>query len=128
MTQQEFESRTGISVSAEEFTRIHDIYMAAGDNVSKDTFCSQWKKHHDCTLIAEMAARIIDLESLLEQADNTIKSLGEFLAEVAYETGRDDARKKSIHTLGEKRYLRLVIDEGYDLTHADRILLKSYLQ
>lgn len=43
MTQKEFEDRTGMKVNANEFGRVHDIYMACGDDVDKDEFCTLWK-------------------------------------------------------------------------------------
>lgn len=44
MTQKEFEERTKISTTAGEFEQVHDIYMACGDNMDKDEFCSLWKE------------------------------------------------------------------------------------
>lgn len=40
MTRKEFEDRTGLEVTALEFSKVHDIYMAAGE-MDKDTFCSE---------------------------------------------------------------------------------------
>lgn len=43
MTQKEFEDRTGMKVNANEFDRVHDIYMACGDDVDKDEFCKLYR-------------------------------------------------------------------------------------
>ena len=40
MTQQEFEDRTGKTVTSEEYARIEAMYMAAG-NMDKDQFCTE---------------------------------------------------------------------------------------
>lgn len=53
MTRKEFEDRTGLEVTALEFSKVHDIYMAAGE-MDKDTFCSEWKQHGESELIAEL--------------------------------------------------------------------------
>ena len=43
MNQQEFESRTGLTPTSEEYAYIERIYMAAG-NMDKDAFCNDIKK------------------------------------------------------------------------------------
>lgn len=51
MLQKEFFERTGINLTEQEFNQVHAIYMQAGDNVDKDQFCADWKKHHDSNLL-----------------------------------------------------------------------------
>ena len=58
MTQQEFEERTGLKVTGDEFEKVNAIYMAAGD-MDKDRFCADYRKHKDCEII----------EVLFEKAD-----------------------------------------------------------
>lgn len=43
MTQQEFESRTDLTVTADQFDIINRIYMAAGE-LDKDTFCEDFQQ------------------------------------------------------------------------------------
>ena len=43
MTQQEFESRTGLTVTSDQFDIINRIYMAAGE-LDKDTFCEEFQQ------------------------------------------------------------------------------------
>lgn len=43
MTKKEFEDRTGVQISDELFESINIIYMNAGDNIDKDTFCKDYK-------------------------------------------------------------------------------------
>ena len=50
MLQKEFEERTGISVSAEEFETIHNLYMNCGD-MDKDEFCKIYKSKTSRVLI-----------------------------------------------------------------------------
>lgn len=52
MTQQEFEDRTGKTVTSEEYARIEAMYMAAG-NMDKDQFCTEYKKHGSSAIVAE---------------------------------------------------------------------------
>ena len=53
MKRKEFEDRTGLEVTALEFSKVHDIYMAAGE-MDKDTFCKEWKQHGESKLLAEL--------------------------------------------------------------------------
>ena len=52
MTQQEFEDRTGKTVSSGKYALIEAMYMAAG-NMDKDQFCAEYKKHGASVLVAE---------------------------------------------------------------------------
>lgn len=42
MTQQEFEARATVKVSATEFEAINTVYMAS--DIDKDEFCTMWRK------------------------------------------------------------------------------------
>ena len=55
MLQKEFEERTGLRVTAEEYNQIDAMYMAAGD-INKDDFCQEWKAMHlsDSRVLAEV--------------------------------------------------------------------------
>jgi len=39
MLQKEFEERTKLSMTQEEFNRVNALYMACGDDIDKDVFC-----------------------------------------------------------------------------------------
>ncbi len=66
MTQKEFEERTDITLDAEEFDRVHDIYMACGNNVDKDEFCKRYKSS---------LGRLELLHMVTEEKKNTERSL-----------------------------------------------------
>lgn len=64
MIQKEFEERTGISMTADDFTTVHDIYMACGDRMDKDEFCALWKGKK----FWELLSRVTDEKKITEQA------------------------------------------------------------
>lgn len=64
MIQKEFEERTGISMTADDFTTVHDIYMACGDRMDKDEFCTLWKGKK----FWELLSRVTDEKKITEQA------------------------------------------------------------
>lgn len=51
MTKQEFTERTGINPTEEEFDKIHDLYMATGAEMDKNSFCTAYKNCKDMTLV-----------------------------------------------------------------------------
>lgn len=51
MLQKEFEERIGRSVSEQEFIEINAMYMMAGDDIDKDTFCREWLKIGNTALV-----------------------------------------------------------------------------
>lgn len=60
MEQREFESMTGASVTAQRYSEIERIYMAA-PSVDKEIFCKEWKKH-----------RLDELETVVDAANNAL--------------------------------------------------------
>lgn len=70
MTQKEFEERTGISMTPDDFNTVHDIYMACGDEMYKDEFCALWKNKK----FWELLNRVTDEKNITEQAYNMATS------------------------------------------------------
>ncbi|MEQ3135471.1 hypothetical protein AAA075_04315, partial [Bacteroides intestinalis] len=52
MTLKEFEDRTDLKPTSEEFDYIHDVYMHTSMN--KDEFCKDFKKHGDSKIIRDV--------------------------------------------------------------------------
>lgn len=51
MTKQEFTELTGINPTEEEFDKIHELYMATGAEMDKNSFCTAYKNCKDMTLV-----------------------------------------------------------------------------
>ena len=51
MTKQEFTELTGINPTEDEFDKIHELYMATGAEMDKQSFCAAYKSCKDMTLI-----------------------------------------------------------------------------
>ena len=64
MTQFEFETRTKVNVTADEFETIHNFYMSCEAN--KDEFCKMWVKMNPGRVTA---ARIAAKEAARREAD-----------------------------------------------------------
>lgn len=81
MTIQEFEKLTGIRPNAIYFENvIHPEYMAAGDDVDKETFCKRWKRNGGLyrMFLAMEDTRVKVVEELgkrIESQDKQIQAL-----------------------------------------------------
>ena len=65
MTQKEFEERTGITPTAEEFDYIHAVYM--NTSMDKDAFCKEYKKHGESRITREVHVRVLNYEMKCER-------------------------------------------------------------
>lgn len=144
MTQQEFKTRTNIDVDVKDFAQIHDIYMAT--NLDKDEFCREFKDYGKSQIICHLYNTIIgqresikDLEKQIykekemrDMAEETTRmnaiATGEFLTCKAYENNDEDLRARSIELMGEKEYIRYLIEEDFNLTREDRQLASKLLK
>ena len=125
MTQQEFETRTGIAYSQGEFDDVvNPLYMAAGQ-LDKDKFCIEFKHHQTylmnsrivTALVSEVEMTRASEQNLKNQLKKTedgyrkeIDNLAYDLVAIAAESGSKIAREKAIKLVGMKEYLRRKIE------------------
>lgn len=86
MTQQEFETRTGLSYNTEDFELINRIYLAAGE-INKDLFCDEFKKDPKILDNSIAIGMLLRVEALEEAYDKLMKEYSDL------ETQLDAARK-----------------------------------
>ena len=139
MTQQEFETRTGLTVTTNEYTYIERVYMAS--NLQKDEFCKEWKKNRSlagsnlvCDLVMEIEALRGSYESLLKEYTRACdgftqenSNMADFLILQAENCSASDLREKAIKMVGIKEYLRRRIDFGFILWEEDKKALNEIL-
>ena len=139
MTQQEFETRTGLTVTAHQFDYIHRVYMAS--NFQKDEFCKEWKKNHSlatsnlvCDLVMEIETLRGSYETLQKEytracdgAKAEVSSMADFLILQAEKWSATDLREKAIKMVGVKEYLRRRIGFGFGLWEEDKKALTEIL-
>lgn len=125
MTKQEFEERTGASVTAEEYAEIEQIYLNARF-MEKDEFCSNWNTKTGRRAI--MDALIKQIYILDENNHNTElinTELTDFLV------GNPDAaamRQKAIELLGDEReYIRRKCERSLPLDDEDKAAILRLL-
>lgn len=133
MTQNEFEQRTNMTVTAEEYQKIEKLYMSAG-NIDKDTFCKEYKKVASSRIVTELYLQVRMLENQVESLKSDKKQMAsdkdeliDFMIEQSEKYSSSELRQRAIELLGAKEYLRRKLERGYNLWELDRKLLVELL-
>ena len=77
MTQKEFEERTGIVSTLEDFEYIHEVYM--NTSMDKDAFCKEFKKHGESQIIRDIYIRVVNCNVKLNRQKEVTNDLADFL-------------------------------------------------
>lgn len=136
MTQKEFEERTHISLTADDFATVHDIYMACGDGMDKDEFCALWKGKK----FGELLNRVTDEKKITEQAYDMAMTkikqmqdqqmtrnmeLAEFLLGKACAYEDTDFYREAVKLIGQREVTRMKLQMGLPLWDDDRACIIS---
>lgn len=89
MLQKEFEDRIGRKVSESEFVEVNAMYMLAGDDMDKDTFCREWKKISNSPLVRglyetayQKGKRVMELDEVQKECQGIINDTADSLLEI----------------------------------------------
>ena len=118
MTQKEFEERTGIKPTAEDFDYIHAVYL--NTSMDKDEFCKDFKKHGESRIIRDVHVRVLNYKLKCELQNNAINELADFLIAKAHAYDDTDFRNKAVKLVGEIDVVKRTIDLGLPLWDEDR--------
>lgn len=132
MTKEEFEQRTGASVTPGEYTGIEQIYLNASD-MEKDEFCRNWNTKTGRREI--MAALVKQIYILNEKNHNTGLINAELTEKqdgiIDFLLGDPDAsamRRKAIELLGDEReYIRRKCERSLPLDDEDKAAILRLL-
>lgn len=142
MTKQEFTELTGINPTEEEFDKIHELYMATGAEMDKQSFCAAYKSCKDMTLVNALYHSLaFSINRLKEERDsieeerkeinNTFEDLHEralAAADVILGVANKNEDKKIYHYLneaaltliGEYNVWMMKLSHGYNMTCDER--------
>lgn len=126
MTQKEFEERTGIVPTAEEFDYIHAVYM--NTSMDKDAFCKEYKKHGESRIIRDVHVRVLNYEMKCNQQKDTINELADFLIGKAHAYDDTDFRNEAVRLVGEMDVVKRTIELGLPLWDEDRKCILSMIE
>lgn len=133
MTQKEFEIRTGLTVSADEYAGIEAVYMAAGE-MDKDVFCAEWKKIGGSRLVMELFGEVMrqrgEIERLKGDEQESRKLLGEaaeYLIEKSSERDDKGMRRQACRLIGEREVVMYKLNYDQMLCDEDIVWIKEQL-
>lgn len=115
----EFEQRTGIELTDEQYKRVEDMYMNAG-NMDKDEFCNDYKKHKDSKLLAFFYRLTEDSKVCAKLMDRSLLKVTKFLLMKSREINDKSMRSEAIDLLGENMIVRLTIEMDLELWNEDK--------
>lgn len=133
MTQKEFEIRTGLTVSADEYAGIEAVYMAAGE-MDKDVFCAEWKKIGGSRLVMELFGEVMrqrgEIERLKGDEQESRKLLGEaaeYLIEKSSERDDNGMRRQACRLIGEREVVMYKLNYDQALCDEDLVWIREQL-
>lgn len=126
MTLKEFEDRTGLKPTSEEFDYIHSVYL--NTSMNKDEFCKEFKKYGDSKIIREVHVRAINFELLNKQKDERMNELAAFL--IGKSRAYDDSgfRRMAVRLIGEQKVVLQTVEMNLPLWEEDKEFIKANLK
>lgn len=90
MLKKEFEERIGRPTTEPEFLEANAMYMAAGDEIDKDVFCSEWKRIGNSPLVKGLfetaysnGKRVQELEAVCKEQKGLISDAADAMLSVS---------------------------------------------
>lgn len=136
MTQQEFFERTNIELNAEAYAEVERIYMAAGDDMDKDTFCRLYKRLNTSgyDLALALATAVEAEHAKTGKANETIAAkvlaefdMAEFLIGKAHAYNDTDFRKQAVRLVSEREVVMITLRLGLPLFEEDTKYISEHL-
>lgn len=115
----EFTQRTGIELTDEQYKRVEDMYMAAGE-IDKDVFCADYKKHKDSKLLAYFYKSTEAWNVCVKMIDKSMLKVVKFLLTKSREFNDKSMRAEAIDLLGEKMIVKLTVEMDLELWNDDK--------
>ena len=72
MTKKEFEDRTGYTIPEARYKDVEQMYYAVGEDIDKDAFCKDFKKHSESEILYALFERTQELTQSLKRKDSAI--------------------------------------------------------
>ena len=129
MLQKEFEERTNLSITEEEFNGVNALYMACGDGIDKDTFCKLYTSFEGrLELLHRIEREHQQMKDALEEHKLLLKEADEIRSDVATEVLeissmnecaapiRKELEKTAYWLVGTKELIKRKVKRSIDLT------------
>ena len=128
MLKQEFEDRTNLQVNEEEFNAINAIYMACTNEMDKDAFCADYKKHSDSVIVTDLTKRVETLRRVADYHDRREDEMEDYLIDLAHDLDEPSIDRKAEEMWGLYAVITRKIDKGYTLDSVQLEYIKNNLK
>ena len=125
MIQKEFQDRTGLTPTEEEFDYIHAVYMET--RLNKDEFCEDFIKHGDCKILRDVHITAVNYEMAIKNFKSKTDCLADFLIGKSRAYNDTDFRTEAMRLVGEKEVVLRTVRMGLPLWDEDKQFIESYL-
>ena len=127
MTKKEFEERYGRDISADMFERINELYMTL-DDMDKDVFVRDYKKHEESLILNELYNKIQSLEREIEDVERNNLCLIDMLIKKGSEWDDKEALEIVENQMGASATITRKIELGCELSDDDLEYIKHNLK
>lgn len=128
MLQKEFENLTGLQVTEENFNEINAIYMACTDDIDKEAFCKDYKKHGQSLIIADLTKRIERLVMIRDYYTNEESETIDYLIDLSHDLDEPSIDRRAEKMCSLRQVIERKIDKGYTLDSVQLDYIKDNLR
>jgi hypothetical protein len=124
MTHQEFTEKTGLALAIQDFNRVYDMYLCAGDHMDEASFCDDFKQHYTSKLLQVFYSRFSALEDKIDALEEEKIDIAIALME------RKDPKdyELAIKLIGQRSATLYKLENNLELNYADLQYIKSMLE
>lgn len=133
MQQKEFETLTGVKVSAEDYADIEKVYMAI--SMDKEEFCVAWRAGKLCYIVDELMKRIDALEHVRDREMAHVSKAGAradaaalWMLEKADEYDDAELKQAAIDLVGLHQVAITDVKNGFALSDIERDYIMANLR
>lgn len=128
MLQSEFYDRTHVSLSAEEYGEVENIYDRV--QMNKDEFCQLWLKNRDNKIIAELMQHIMATEKKLYDLEKRSEDFDKLLQKVEeeHEERMQDFGHRIVANLDDESRIYDICEEEFTLDFICKVKLEENIE
>lgn len=127
MTQQEFETRTGLTVTAEKYQTIDALYMST--TIDKDEFCAAYVEGMENNpIVANLIRRVDIFKKSSEAWRKDAEKAAHYLLDAREEHGDDSLFHDACDIIDASDAIRYIIDNEYELGQPELEYIKENLK
>lgn len=131
MTKQEFQNRTGCTLTDEAFNKIN-LCLTQAKGVTPETFCAEFSEYPDVFLNSVVLINLAENAALLEEANakqrQSFDKMKAALLQAAIDADAEETWEKVTAVLGPVHVIRFKLDNQLELTDADRAYIIGHLK